>query len=291
MLQYLIGGAVILLGGVYVACSLLEEENKIKSEELERKSRDLDNALTAQLREIERIRQINDKKEKAELYNQRFFIHKKKSDSVYKSYNDAKKELIDYNNQLKAALDAKNKAKEELNTLKSNSPEYKKTIEDVRTYGELIKNIIAYRDKNKDIFDAILAKLQKINHETHSLNLERQSLNSSVLENKICINCYSPFSITISESKFFKDKGLTVPKRCKACRQEKKSTSNSDYSIHGATTISARSAQRRADAEIDKYILEHSAIINRGECITQATLNDNLAKTIKEWQEIYDKYK
>jgi len=37
-----------------------------------------------------------------------------------------------------------------------------------------------------------------------------------------CIDCSQEFLFTVNDQQFFKDKGFTAPKRCKACRQAKK---------------------------------------------------------------------
>ena len=37
-----------------------------------------------------------------------------------------------------------------------------------------------------------------------------------------CIDCGTPVTITVGEQKFYADKGLQEPKRCKPCRDKKK---------------------------------------------------------------------
>ncbi len=41
-----------------------------------------------------------------------------------------------------------------------------------------------------------------------------------------CIDCGKQWVFTISEQKFYSSKGLTMPKRCPACRAERKATIN-----------------------------------------------------------------
>ena len=41
-------------------------------------------------------------------------------------------------------------------------------------------------------------------------------------ETKKCVDCGGDWILTEGEKKFFDDKGLTTPKRCKPCRQAKK---------------------------------------------------------------------
>jgi hypothetical protein len=38
----------------------------------------------------------------------------------------------------------------------------------------------------------------------------------------VCSDCRSEFTFTASESSFFAAKGLTKPRRCKACRQKRR---------------------------------------------------------------------
>lgn len=37
-----------------------------------------------------------------------------------------------------------------------------------------------------------------------------------------CIDCGNSFEFTAGEQKFYSDKGMTQPKRCKTCRTKKK---------------------------------------------------------------------
>lgn len=38
----------------------------------------------------------------------------------------------------------------------------------------------------------------------------------------VCVDCNQPFTLEAGEQKFFADKGLSTPKRCKPCRQKKR---------------------------------------------------------------------
>ena len=44
----------------------------------------------------------------------------------------------------------------------------------------------------------------------------------------VCADCRSDFTFTESEATFFASKGLTKPRRCKACRQKRKDAKASE---------------------------------------------------------------
>ena len=52
----------------------------------------------------------------------------------------------------------------------------------------------------------------------NSNNYEDRTLN--------CVDCGRPFIITVSEQRFYISKGMPLPKRCAACRAERKATIN-----------------------------------------------------------------
>ncbi len=41
-----------------------------------------------------------------------------------------------------------------------------------------------------------------------------------------CVDCHQTFTMTAAERNFFIDKALSLPKRCKACRQFRKAQRN-----------------------------------------------------------------
>lgn len=38
----------------------------------------------------------------------------------------------------------------------------------------------------------------------------------------VCCDCGQAFTFCIGEQRFFESKGLSIPKRCKACRQKRR---------------------------------------------------------------------
>jgi len=46
-----------------------------------------------------------------------------------------------------------------------------------------------------------------------------------------CVDCREDFTFTESEATFFAAKGLTRPRRCKACRQKRKDAKVADGSV------------------------------------------------------------
>jgi hypothetical protein len=60
-----------------------------------------------------------------------------------------------------------------------------------------------------------------------------------ILEDKMiqCIECPDQFEFTVGEQKYFVDKGFKEPKRCPACRQNKKirneRNNNNDHKFNG----------------------------------------------------------
>ena len=55
---------------------------------------------------------------------------------------------------------------------------------------------------------------------------------------KVCVQCKKEFELTESEIKYFKSKNLSVPKRCKACREQNKAEKNNNVQVTGDYTQS-----------------------------------------------------
>lgn len=96
-------------------------------------------------------------------------------------------------------------------------------IQEIKSYIYQIK----HGHQTELIFPSTFKKIDKqgnvINYENHKFK---------------CISCGNDYFLTDSEKKFFEQKGLEVPKRCKACRKSKKNNQSSDV-IHN--TIKAQS--------------------------------------------------
>ncbi|MBE5709929.1 MAG: cytochrome C551 [Oscillibacter sp.] len=43
-----------------------------------------------------------------------------------------------------------------------------------------------------------------------------------VYQSAVCTECGKPFDITVGESKFYLQHGLTLPRRCPSCRNRRK---------------------------------------------------------------------
>jgi hypothetical protein len=49
-----------------------------------------------------------------------------------------------------------------------------------------------------------------------------------------CVDCQADFIFTVAEQRFFESKQLSVPKRCKTCRAERKARLVPDQAVnHG----------------------------------------------------------
>jgi len=46
-----------------------------------------------------------------------------------------------------------------------------------------------------------------------------------------CVDCGEKFVFAVGEQRFYLSKGLSVPRRCKACRQHRKATINRDEGV------------------------------------------------------------
>jgi len=47
----------------------------------------------------------------------------------------------------------------------------------------------------------------------------------------VCVEqgCGNEFTVSVSEQRFFTDKGLSLPKRCKSCRDRRRNQANSPF--------------------------------------------------------------
>jgi len=55
----------------------------------------------------------------------------------------------------------------------------------------------------------------------------------------VCADCRSDFPFTESEAAFFASKGLTKPRRCKACRQKRRDAKATDTGTSAGPTLVA----------------------------------------------------
>ena len=54
---------------------------------------------------------------------------------------------------------------------------------------------------------------------------------------RVCVDCGRQFEITPGEERFYKSKGLDLPKRCKPCRDKKRSLNNVKLYLNQNNTI------------------------------------------------------
>lgn len=60
----------------------------------------------------------------------------------------------------------------------------------------------------------------------------------------VCADCRSEFTFTESEAAFFASKGLTKPRRCKACRQKRRDAKANDVgAVPGPTLVAPPKAR------------------------------------------------
>lgn len=52
-----------------------------------------------------------------------------------------------------------------------------------------------------------------------------------------CVNCNKPFTITSSHAKWFLDKGLELPKRCKECRTKRRNGKEESHNGRDPKTV------------------------------------------------------
>ena len=61
----------------------------------------------------------------------------------------------------------------------------------------------------------------------------------------MCSDCGQSFTFTAEDQEFFRDRGYSAPKRCKACRQAKK---NEQYRVAAAAGVAISAARHRVPA-------------------------------------------
>lgn len=222
MLEELVGGAALLIGGAAILCSILEDENAEKVQELEHKTRKYENSLRQQMRELERIQALNNKAEQLELIQIQFLKLKQESDEAYSLYTVGRKHLSDLNKQIKQAFEKKNLSKEELKNYSKGTPEFNKCLQKIREYNAFIQKTIPYRDTCKSSVDDLHKNLQLLNSNTKMINFERKTLREANCTWRVCRECGHRFYMTSGELLFYKQKGFSFPSRCPGCRGKRK---------------------------------------------------------------------
>lgn len=222
MWEIVAGAAALLIGGAYVLCSALEEENERNARELYRRTHHYENDLRKRREEIERIQSLNNKTEALEQLQQHFLIFKQKSDDAYQIYNSGKQTLITLNAQIKQAFERKNQLKEELKSYKKSSTEFNEKLQQIKEFGTFIQTQIKIRDDQKYRLESFYGILKELNFQTKAINTERKTLQDSSITTMACCGCGTQFHMKAGELLFYKQKGLSFPKRCQKCRVQKR---------------------------------------------------------------------
>ncbi|MDD3021755.1 MAG: zinc-ribbon domain containing protein [Alphaproteobacteria bacterium] len=222
MWEIIVGGAALLIGGAYVLCSVLEEENERSAQELDRRTRSYENELKKREQEIARIRSLNNKTEALTQLQQEFLLFKQKSDEAHQIFVSGKEYLYELNEQIKQAFEYKNKLKEDLGKEKKHTAEFEKKLQCIKEYGAFIQSQIRLRDEQKQRLDIYHNTLQELNNRTKYLNNERKSIREENADCFQCSDCGATFYIKTGELLFYKKKGLSYPKRCPSCRSKKR---------------------------------------------------------------------
>ena len=76
---------------------------------------------------------------------------------------------------------------------------------------------------------------------------------------RTCIQCNKEFTMTESEIRFYKSKRLSLPKRCKECRDANKKTKTEN----GGQMPKAE-VQSKAVATVDNATIENAAVKEKG---------------------------
>lgn len=89
----------------------------------------------------------------------------------------------------------------------------------------------------------------------------------------VCQNCGSKFYFTVGEQKFYKEKGLNIPKYCKNCREQKKKNrgydgNNSKYCPKACSTCYFQREILNQWGILDHYICarDNVKIVNDKPC-------------------------
>lgn len=235
-----LGAAAIFLGGAYVVCKELEEENESREKELSRKREEYTKELNAKREELEKVSSMNEKTALLQQKHQLFLAYQQKSKEAYQVYLDSIEHINFLKKQFESAFSAKEEAKKELNILKEgtlldkakrrlgfassveNSPQFQEKLQQVRDYSNFCQKILKDIESQKQLLQVYHSNLKKINHLTHDINLERKKIRDENLTSLVCCDCNKTFYLTVGEVLFFQEKKFDLPKRCFECRAIKK---------------------------------------------------------------------
>jgi len=78
----------------------------------------------------------------------------------------------------------------------------------------------------KGVVDFTMARITEPNNRLKGRKMENEKDWEFV-----CADCGEKFVFSVGEQRFYLSKGLSVPKRCKACRRTRKATLNRDEEV------------------------------------------------------------
>ena len=121
MWDLIFGGAALLIGGIAVACGVLESQNQQKTEYIRRKSQENRDLIRRKTEELQQYANTCDQSNRLAALRSSIKTTKKASDEAYKNYKSMKDTCLTYKSHINAAYQRIDELKLQIKNLKENN--------------------------------------------------------------------------------------------------------------------------------------------------------------------------
>ena len=224
MLDLIFGGAALLIGGIAVACEVLESQNQQKTKYIRRKSQENRDLIRRRTEELQQYANTCD--QSLRLANLRSSIKttKKASDEAYKNYKTMKDTCLTYKSHINAAYSRIEELKSQIKTLKENNgsvDEIKRLSKEKNGLYDFIRVTKEQKAEAEKNLNELYEDLKQLNEMVKNLAGQIHESKQITYQSLRCKECGNTFELSNGEVESFKKKGLSLPKRCPYCRKNR----------------------------------------------------------------------
>ena len=224
MWDLIFGGAALLVGGIVVACGVLESQNKEKTEYIRKKSQENRDLIRHQAEELQQYSNICDQSLRLAELRSSIISTKKASEEAYKNYKSMKETCFDYKSHIDAAYSKIDELKKQIKAFKENNgseDEIKKLRDEKKGLSEFIKITKEQKAEAEKYLDAFYDDIKNLNLMVKDLASQIQESKQITYQSLRCKDCGKTFTLSNGEVEFFKKKSLSLPKKCPTCQKNR----------------------------------------------------------------------
>lgn len=225
------GAAAIFLGGLWVACSLLESENGRKSDEIARRKKRYEEESRAREESLAQSAKAKDIQTRMALLRSVVKSANEAEKDAYRQWEEIKATVEQLKRQMKSAFARKEYLKKELREYKNqkilaakgrfvdfrNDEIVTAKLEEIKQLASFCEKTVAWKRSRQDSKKEIWEMMQLCNKQKQKALSEMREFKEKV-SYFVCTQCGHRFAMTSGELEFYDRKGLHAPKRCKTCR-------------------------------------------------------------------------